>query len=176
MAGRQSQDAAALRAALIEQLAHLLREVEALQQVIDIVPEPLQTARPLPEEPSVRETYGMLVAADERVFLPAVQAFLTGQARELELPDDDALRTVENWNTYPLPAILKRLQQVRRELVALLQQAPSEAWDRTASCEEETWDLYQYAYFIIQHDTELLRALAYRLHAAYLPGKPRPVA
>ncbi|MDQ7039729.1 MAG: DinB family protein [Rhodothermus sp.] len=167
------RDEAALRTALIEQLAHLLREIEALQQVIDLVPEPLQTARPLPEEPSLRETYGILVAADEQVFLPTLRALLAGTAERLTLPDDRSLQQVEDWNTYPLPDILKRLQQRRQELVALLQTVPPEAWEHKVPCGEEAWDLYRYAYFMIQHDTELLRALAYRLHTAYLPGKPR---
>ncbi len=170
------QDDAELRAALIDQLAHLLREIEALRQVIDLMPEPLQTARPLPEEPSLRETYGMLAAADEQVFLPTIRALLAGQAEALALPDDHALQEAEDWNSHLLPAILERLQQARRALVALLGQMPPELWERAMRCGEETWDLYRYVYFIIQHDTELLRALAYRLHAAYLPGRPRPVA
>ncbi len=167
------RDEASLRTALIEQLAHLLREIEALQQVIDLVPEPLQTARPLPEEPSVRETYGILVAADEQVFLPTLRALLAGTAERLTLPDDQALQQAEDWNAHPLPDILNRLRQSRQALIALLRTAPPEVWEHRVPCGEEAWDLYQYAYLIIQHDTELLRALAYRLHTAHLPGKPR---
>ncbi|WP_397546599.1 DinB family protein [Rhodothermus marinus] len=174
MAGKP-RDEAELRAALIDQLAHLLHEIEALQQVIDLVPEPLQTARPLPEEPSLRETYGILAAADEQVFLPTIRALVAGQTEALALPDDRVLQEAEDWNAHPLSAILERLQQARRELVASLRQTPPEVWERTARCGAEAWDLYRYAYFIIQHDTELLRALAYRLHAAHLPGRPRPV-
>jgi len=171
---RQLRDESELREALIEQLAYLLQEIAALEQVIDLIPEPLQGVRPVPEEPSVRETYGILVAADEQVFLPAVQALEAGVAEALPLPDDRALQTVEDWNAYPLPKILERLQRSRQELVSRLQKTPSELWECKVPCGEASWDLYQYVYFIIQHDTELLRALAYRLHGAYLPGKPRP--
>lgn len=167
------QNKAALRTALLDQLAHLLREIEALQQVLPLVPEPLQTTHPLPEEPSLRETYGILVAADEQVFLPTLQALVVGQAKALALPDDQALQKAENWNARPLAETLQRLEQVRQQLILLLQEAPPEVWEQPVPCQEETWDLYQYVYFIIQHDTELLRALACHLYTAYLPGRPR---
>jgi hypothetical protein len=170
----RAKGAVALREALLGQLAYLIDEVAAMRRLADWIPEPLQIARPLPEEPSVRETYGMLIAADEQVFGPALEALLEGTAHRLPLPNDVQLQTLEDWNAFPLPVLLDRLQQARRTLLMRLKQATPEAWEHAALCGSERWDVYRYVYAIVQHDLELLRALGYRLHSAVLPGRPRP--
>lgn len=171
---RKAQSLATLREALLSQLAYLIDEAEAMRKLASEIPEPLQTARPLPEEPSLRETYGMLIAADEQVFGPALDALLEGTARILPLPDDVQLQTFEDWNAIPLALLLDRLRQARRALLMRLKQAAPEAWEHAAYCASERWDVYRYVYAIVQHDFSLLQALGYRLYNATLPGRPRP--
>ena len=69
-------EAADLREALLDQLAYLIDEIEALKAVIDRVPVPLLEARPPNGEPSLKQTYGLLATLDEEVYLPRLQQMM----------------------------------------------------------------------------------------------------
>ena len=67
-----------LRPALLDQLAYLIDEVEALKAVVQHVPEPVQEARPPGEVLSIKETYHVLARLDETVYLPRARQMATG--------------------------------------------------------------------------------------------------
>ncbi|MFQ5570841.1 MAG: DinB family protein [Rhodothermales bacterium] len=157
-------EAAELRAALLDQLAYLMDEVETLRAVVGRVPEPLQAARPLDQGLSIKEAYGLLAALDETVYLPRFRQMITGNAPSFDPVDERTLAMQGDWNNRPIEHILQRVQDARRTLVAFLQEVPPEAWSCVAHFGEVRRDLYGLAYHITQHDVDLQRAVGYRLH------------
>lgn len=162
-----------LREALLGQLAYLVDEIEAVKALVDRVPVAIQEARPLPQDLSLKETYGLLATLDETVYLPGLQRMMAEEAAAFEAVDEAALAAGGGWHEHPLDAILKRVQDARRRLVAFLRAIPPEAWTRTAPFGDAHLDLYGLAHHIIQHDVDLLRAIGYRLHESRPLGQRR---
>ena len=164
-------DLADLREALLDQLAFLIEEIEALKAVADRVPEPVQEARPLPQDLSLKETYGLLATLDEAVYLPQLRRMIAEDAPAFEAADEQALAAEAAWNEQPLTTILDRVQDARRGLLAFLRALPDDAWTRTARFAEDRRDVYGLAHHITQHDVDLLRTVGYRLHESQLLRK-----
>ncbi len=164
-------DTTDLRDALLDQLAFLIDEIEALKAVVDRVPQPLQEARPLPQDLSLKETYGLLATLDEAVYLPQLRRMIAEDDPAFEAPDEQALAAPAAWNDHPFDAILDRVQDARRSLLAFLRTLPPEAWTRAAHFGNDRRDVYGLAHHITQHDVDLLRAVGYRLHESRLLRK-----
>ncbi len=165
-------DTAALRAALLEQLAYLIDEVEALKVVVGRVPEPLQEARPPGQALSMKETYGLLATLDEAVYLPRLRRMVAEDEPAFDAVAEPALVEQAGWNAQPIAHILERVQQARRRLVAFLRALPSEAWTRAGRFDGARRDAYGLAHHVTQHDADLLRAVGYRLHESHLTERP----
>lgn len=152
-----------LRDALLDQLAYLVDEVEALRLVIDRIPEPLQAICPPGEAFSIKETYGLLAALDEEVHLPRFERMIAEADPAFDAVDEATLAAQDAWNDYPFDAILDQVRQARHCLVVFLRGLPPEAWTRTAHLGGERFDVYGLAHHITQHDADLLRSVGYRL-------------
>ena len=160
-----------LREKLIDQLAYLADEADALQSVIRHVPQPVLETHPIPGELSVKELYAVLVRTDEAVNRPFVQALVAGtQPRRREPPVEELLRD-DAWNDVPIARILTRLARSRRHIVSICESAPEESWTNTGETELGPTDLYSCLYDIVQHDVDVLRQLGERLHDARLSGR-----
>ncbi len=163
-----------LRAALLDQMAHLMREVEVLGQVIGRVPENLLSGRPLPSSLSIKESFGLLVALDERVHRPRIRQIITEDEPRFEPKDERTLIEPEDWNAQDMPAILERVGTARRRLVETFEALPAEAWSRAGHFPTEDGggharrDLYELAHAISQHDADRLRALGQRLYESQM--------
>ena len=156
------------RAVLLDQLAYLIDEIEALKAVVDRVPEPYHTARPLPQDLSLNELYGLLAAMDEQVYRPRLQQMIAEDEPAFAPVDEHALAEGGAWNDQPLDAILDRVQAARRTLLDALRALPPDAWARTALFGDVVRDIYGLAHHITQHDADLLRTVGYRLHETRL--------
>lgn len=165
------KEAADLREALLEQLAYLIDEIEALKAVIDRVPVPLLEARPPNGDPSLKQTYGLLAALDEEVYLPRLQQMMAQDDPAFDSVDEAALVERAGWNDHSIEAILERVQDARGALLAFLRALPPEAWRRTARFGEQRRDVYGLAHHVTQHDVDLLRTVGYRLHESNLLTK-----
>ena len=156
-----------LRAALLDQLAYLMHEVEALRPVVDQVPDELQKL-PTPGTDlslSLRETYGLLAAYDAKVVLPALHRMIAEDEPHVDPADEKSLATEADWNEHPIDALLDRVQQARKAVVDFLQDLPADAWDRTATFGETEHDVYGVAHYVTQHDADLLRETGYHLQS-----------
>jgi len=163
--------AAQLRTAQQEQLKYLIDEVEALKEVIDRVPEPLQRDKPMGKELSLREIYGVLAQADARTHVPLIERMVAEDNPVITPPSDEARADNASWNEHAMEEILSKLQAARKRLVDTLQALPAEAWTRTATVDDTTRDVYGVAHAIIQRDAELLRTAGYRLHESHLTDR-----
>ena len=153
-----------LRTALLDQLVYLIDEIEALKAVVERVPPPLQEARPLREDLSMKELYGLLATLDEAVYLPRLRQMIAEDTPSFDAVDEAALAAEAGWNEQPLGTILDRVQQARWGLLSFLHALPAEAWTRTARFGDEHRDLYSLTHHIIQHNVDLLRTIGYRLN------------
>lgn len=161
-----------LREALLAQLAYLLDEIEALRPAIRRVPEPVLSGRPLPNDLSIKEMYGLLVEADTSAFLPFLEKVAAGEAPTMPTLDAATLTARGAWNEQSMTAILDALHAARAQLLDFLLALPPEAWLQTGTCDGATCDVYGAVYHVTQHDTEWLRAAAYRLHESRLSDRP----
>lgn len=162
---------AALREALLDQLAYLVDEIEALRGIVHRVPEPVLTARPPGEALSIKQAYGVLAVLDEAVHLPRFRRLAAEDEPAFEPPDPAGFAAHEAWDDAPIDALLARVQAARRALVAFLRTLPPDAWARTATVDGVLHDGYALAHAVTQHDADLLRPVGYRLHEARLTGR-----
>ena len=154
------------REALLDQLVYLADEARALQSLIRLVPPAVLEDHPLPDEPSVKEYYALLLRTDELVNIPFVRQLVAGDTATVpRLAREELLRT-ESWNDTPIESILSRLTEARLKLVELCRSANNETWgDSTPTAES---GLFNFLYEAVQGDVNILRALGERLHDARL--------
>lgn len=162
-----TSERAHLRRAILDQLAYLLDEIEALEPIIGRIPDALQTVRPL-GQPSLREIYGLLASFDEKVYLPRFRRMAAEEEPALVEADEDALLETAGWNDLPLADILDPIREARRALLAFLEALPEADWSRTAYLGGQHLDVYRLAHHITQHDADLLRNVGQRLHESHL--------
>ncbi len=165
------EDAARLREAQLDQLLYLVDEIEALKVVIDLVPENLQTGRPLGKELSLRELYGTLADADLKLYEPLARAMASNRHPKKDLPEDEELIAESGWNKKAMGAILEEVQSARRSFTRVLERIPSQEWFRTATIDDTVRDIHGLVHLVIQHDAELLRTAGHRLHESHLTDR-----
>lgn len=163
--------AAALREALIDQLAYLVDEIEALKAVEGRIPTAVQEGRPLDGEPSLKELYGLFATLDEEVHLPRLHLMAKGPQPAFEAVDEAALARRRSWNDLALLDILNRVQAARRQTVSFFQSLSADAWARTARIANQQVDVLGVLHQIIQQDTDRLRAIGHRLHESHLTSR-----
>ncbi|MFP4227419.1 MAG: DinB family protein [Salinivenus sp.] len=171
----QDTDPEALRGALLDQLRHLVEEVEALRTVVDGLPDTIKSGRPGPEVLTMKELYGALTTLDDEVRPRRVTRIVEEDTPTLDPVDIDATAREAGWNDTPLPDILTRLQGARRALVDQLEALPLADWHRTGTLDGESVTLFTLVHRMTQADTERLRDLGYRLHGAHLSDRDEPL-
>lgn len=172
----QSEDPEALRDALLDQLAYLVDEIEALETVIEGVPDAVIEGRPAPEELTMKELYGAIVILDDEVRSTRVNRLANADdAPSLESVDVDEQVRESGWNERDLTDILDRLKEARQSLVEQLAALPLEVWHRTATLDDESLSLFQLVHRMTQADVQRLRDLGYRLHGAHLSDRDKPL-
>lgn len=168
-------DPSKVRDALIDQLAYLIDEVEALKGIVDVVPKSIREGRPQAEEFSIKEMYGVLAVLNETVY-PKRLKRIAASADELpvfEPVDERALAEAEDWNDISLHDILDRIVAARRELVTVFEALDGKAWTATGQFGEDERDVYEFAYDIVQADASYLQDVSQRLHHSNLTGRDK---
>ncbi len=159
---------AELREKLLGQLAYLIDEVEALEPLLERIPEQALEGRLLEGDLSVKERYGLLATLDEQVYLPRLRRIVSGEEPAWGEIDETRLLRQENWHQYSFPAILHRVAEGRKALVDYLESLSPGDWNGEAGRPGARMTLYEAAYRIIERDVEHLRAAGYRLHETRL--------
>ena len=156
-----------LRDELLGQLRYLVDEIELLKDVVQRIPANLQEGRPLEDDLSIKEIYGLLAMMDEHIHLPFVRALGQEEAPEIKISRDDVVGK-KAWNEQPIEEILNEVQQVRTTLIEAMEDEPD--WQKTGRVHEQEMDLFKLAHFITQHDVDRLREMGYRLHESHSAG------
>jgi|SRR5690606_31052340 len=159
-----------LRTALLDQLAYLIDEIEALKPVIDQVPDGLQQVKADATGLSLRETYGFIAAYDEQVVVPHLERLLEEKHPVLAAVDAEALIADARFNEQSAEVLLREVQRARQDLLEVLRRLSAEDWKRTGMLGGEPHDVYALTHALIQHDADLLRAIGYHLEAL-MPGR-----
>jgi len=149
---------------LLNQVEHLVDELDALRRMVDTLHDDVLSLSPLQHEPSIKELYALLGLYDRNVYLPTIRTILTEVRPTLVEGDDDELLKGRDWNQEPFANVLDFARQTRIELVSFMRSVSSDAWERLATIGERTLTLFDVAYAIVQHDAQILRAAALRLH------------
>ncbi len=171
----KEEDPEALRDALLDQLAYLVDEIEALQTVIGGLPEQIKSGRPAPDTLTMKELYGAIATLDTEVRRPRIERILDEESPALTTVDPDEEARAADWNEQELPVILDRVREARHELVNVLTDLPLTAWHRTATLDDESVTLFDLVHRATQADAERLRDLGYRLHGAHLSERDEPL-
>jgi len=175
VAEAQAEDPEALRDALLDQIAYLVDEIEALRTVVGGVPEQIKSGRPAPDALTMKELYGAIATLDAKVRRPRIGRMVEEDAPTLTPVDPDAEVREVGWNDKEMDAILDRVTEARQELVEALDALPLEAWHRTATLDGDTVTLFTLVHRMTQADAERLRDLGYRLHGAHLSERDEPL-
>lgn len=152
------------RRRLVEQAEHLIDEADALESLIEFVPDEILSSSPLESEPSIKEFYALLALYDRHVYLPALQATQKEENPTFHAASDAELLARDTWNEVPFPEVLDTLREARRELVHSLKALPPDGWSRSARIGERNLTVYDIVYGLVQHDGEMLRSVAMRLY------------
>jgi len=171
----QADDPETLREALLDQLAYLVDEVEALQTVVGGLPEQITSGRPASDTLTMKELYGALATLDAEVRSQRVERIVTEDDPTLDPVDPDEEVREAGWNEQEIDAILDRVSEARAALVDQLTALPLDAWHRTATLEGESITLFDLVHRVTQTDAERLRDLGYRLHGAHLSERDEPL-
>jgi len=171
----QDADPDALRDTLLDQLRHLIDEVEALGTLVDGLPAEIKSGRPGPDVLTMKELYGALVRLDEEVRPHRITQIVEEDHPTLAPVDIDAEVREAEWNDEPLPDILDQLQDARRALVEQLEALSLDDWHREATLNGESLSLFALVHRMTQADTERLRDLGYHLHGAHLSDRDEPL-
>ena len=153
-----------IRQRLIAQAEHLIDEIDALEPLVGHLPDEILSSRPLTSEPSIKEFYALLGLYDRHVYLPAIRAIQEEDAPMLTEADDAHLLARRAWHEMPFSAVLDTLRDARGELVDVLKALPGPGWSRNARLGKRNMTVYDVVYGLVQHDAELLRSVAMRLH------------
>ena len=156
------------RRALIEQLAHLADEVRKLRRHVDLIPESVQSGRPLQSDLSFKELYALLALFDEQVFGPALTRFSEHGSARVDTPPQKDLLAGTGCNDDDLGAILDRVASSRERLVDQVSSLSLEDWLGQVTIDGDATDGFGFVFAVIHHDSELLRKAAYRLHESRL--------
>ena len=155
------------RDAVLDQLRHLLLEVEALEPLLARLPAGVLGLR-LPGERSVLGALAAIARLDRTARLDAVTAVavddfvLDGFAE----PDDAPEAVEADEAGAALGPTLAAVREARQALVAAVETLPAEVWAGGAEAPAASWGRR-----VAVADAARLRAVAYRLHEANLTAR-----
>jgi hypothetical protein len=178
-----------LRNGLLDQLRHLVREVDMLEGVIGRVPEKLLVETPpgtSEKERSIKETFGLIARLDEAVHARRVRRVVGEDAPRFSPPDPEALLEGEDWNARPMTALFERVRAARRGLIDTLKATAPDDWLRTGrfpneetdentgegESEHEERDLYWMVHRLCQRDAARLEGMTRRLYESHMGPRP----
>ena len=157
------------REAILDQLAYVLDEIEALKPLIRRVPAIVLESRPMSDTYAINEIFAWMGLADKYLWLPRMQAVVKGEVITGLEEEVKARLQEEGWRIRPIGAILEMQAAHRRALLDYLRSLTPEEWEReVAGPAEEKVSVQELAYLLTQEDVRYLRAVGERLHESHV--------
>ncbi len=153
---------------IVAQVLHLVDEIDAVATQLNLMPDEVLSMSPLEGERSIKELYALIGLYDRHVYLPAFQTMIDEDQPILREGDDEQLLEGRAWRDEPFSTILEFVKEARTDLVDLLRRLPADMWNRKATAGDDVLTILDVAFAVIQHDAELLRRAALRLHESRL--------
>lgn len=171
----QVEEPETLRTALLDQLAYLIEEIDALQAVVGGLPDPIKNDRPAPDTLTMKEIYGALATLDAEVRRPRILQMMDGGDPTFESVDIDEEVRDAGWNERQMDDILDQVKDARQALVDALKALSVDKWHQTATMDDTTVTVFDLVHRMTQADANRLRDLGYRLHGAHLSDGDEPL-
>lgn len=176
-----------LREGLLDQLGHLVREVDMLEGAIGRVPEKLLSEAPPGEERSIKETFGLIARLDEAVHPERIERIVAAgddAPPRFSSTYPEALLADDDWNAQSITEVLERVRAAREGLIGALEAVPPADWLRTGLFpDDETdedvpkeQDLYWMAHALCQRDRARLETMTRRLYESHMGPAPESQA
>lgn len=175
IADAQIEEPETLRTALLDQLAYLIDEIDALQNVVDGLPDQIKNDRPTPDALTMKEIYGALATLDAEIRRPRILRIIDDDVPTLHPTDIDEEVRNAGWNDRPMDEILDQVKDARQALVDALKALSTEKWHQTASLDDTEVTIFDLVHEMTQSDADRLRDLGYRLHGAHLSDGDKPL-
>jgi hypothetical protein len=182
-----SENRERLRQGLLDQLRHLVREIDMLEGVIGRVPEKLLAEAPpgAEEERSIKDTFALMARLDEAVHRERIERMISEENPRFTRPDVDALLEGRDWNARPMTALFERVRAARRDLIEALEAVAAADWLRTGrfppegeqeaeeeKSEHEERDLYWMVHPLCRRDSARLEGMTRRLYESHMGPRP----
>lgn len=171
----QAEKPEALRTALLDQLAYLIDEIEALQNVVGALPDTIKNDRPAPDTLTMKEIYGALATLDAEIRRPRILQMMEGGNPTFESVDVDEEIRDGGWNDQEMDDILEQVKDARQALVDALKVLSVDQWHQTATLDDTSVTVFDLVHQMTQADADRLRDLGYRLHGAHLSDGDKPL-
>lgn len=171
----QVEEPEALRTALLDQLGYLIDEIDALQNVVDGLPDQIKNDRPAPDTLTMKEIYGAIATLDVDVRRPRILRIIDETEPTLHSVEiDDEVRDA-GWNERPMDDILDQVKDARQALIDALKALSMDDWHQTATVDDASVTIFDLVHKMTQADADRLRDLGYRLHGAHLSDGDEPL-
>lgn len=164
-----------LRTALLDQLAYLVDEIEALQNVVGDLPDQIKNGRPTPDSLTMKEIYGALATLDAEVRRPRILQMVDETDPSFESIDVDEQVRESGWNDREMDDIFDQVKDARQALVDPLKALSADDWHQTATLDDTSVTIFDLVHRMTQADADRLRDLGYRLHGAHLSDSDKPL-
>ncbi len=166
---------AGVRQALLDQLAYLIDETALLRKHVGRIPESVLQGRPIESELSFLEMYVSLYLFDEKVYSPAVARLGEGRDVSLDVPGEREMLDDAAPERTEIETVLDLIGTARTELAALFSGLDVHGWQGPVTIDGAATDGFGLAHHVIQHDVDLLRRAATRLHESRLTSRTEDI-
>ena len=166
---------AGVRQALLDQLAYLIDETALLRKHVGRIPESVLQGRPIESELSFLEMYVSLYLFDEKVYSPAVARLGEGRDVSLDVPGEREMLDDAAPERTEIETVLDRIGTARTELAALFSGLDVHGWQGPVTIDGAATDGFGLTHHVIQHDVDLLRRAATRLHESRLTSRTEDI-
>ena len=140
---------------------YLVHQLDQVERLLGPLEESAARSRYAPDKWSVKELLGHLCDA-ERIFAYRLLRIARGDTTPLPGFDENAYVPPAEFDTRPLPGLVREFRAVRESTIALVEGLPAAAWERRGQASGKTVTTRAIAYVMVGHVSHHLGVLRER--------------